>query len=441
MQRMQRTSPDQAMPTVTTAEMQVSTAPTTPPVTQSKHRPTALAFLCGCIALLMTGYGIIIPVFPQRLQALGLGAQTLALMAGAFALGMFLFSTPMGTLANRVGRKPIVLLSLAGFILTNLALALVNVPLLFILIRFLEGTLISGLIPASMAMVGDSIPTEKQGRWIGMITTAQAMGVALGPGIGGFLYQAWGASYPFLISAGIALTASLLALFVLPETLSEQVREQARLQKARKQSSNTPRRHDASSVSRLVLLFAPLLLIDCALTFIYPFVLPQYPFFLEKVLKYDAAQYGVIVSMYSLSLAVFPLLLGHLSEVLSKKLLIILGSLLYSVMNVGMLFLHQYPLLLVAAILTGMGSALLLPALGTVYLGATTEQNRSQVMGIRGSAIALGALFGPLAQAIVGRWITPQMTFTIGIALALLMALLASVVLKNGVNPKPRFPQ
>lgn len=416
--------------TTTTAETLVSTAPATSPVTQSKHMPTPLAFLCGCIALLMTGYGIIIPVFPQRLQALGLGAETLALMEGAFALGMFLFSTPMGTLANYVGRKPIVLLSLAGFILTNLALALVNVPLLFILIRFIEGTLISGLIPASMAMVGDSTPTEKQGRWIGMITTAQAMGVALGPGIGGFLYQAWGASCPFLISAGIALTASLLALFVLPETLSEQVREQARLQKAKKQS-DTQRRHDPSSIFQLVWLFAPLLLIDCGLTFIYPFVLPQYPFFLEKVLKYDAAHYGIIVSAYSLSLAVFPLLLGRLSEVLSKKLLIILGSLLYPIMNVGMLFLHQYPLLLATAILTGMGSALLLPALGTVYLGATIEQNRSQVMGIRGSAIALGALFGPLAQAIAGRWITPQMTFATGIVLSLLMALLASVVLKR----------
>jgi len=437
---MQRTSPDQEMITVTTAEMPMSTVPTTSPVTRSKHMPTTLAFLCGCIALLMTGYGIIIPVFPQRLQALGLGAETLALMEGAFALGTFLFSIPMGMLANCVGRKPIVFLSLAGFILTNLALALVNIPLLFILIRFIEGTLISGLMPASMAMVGDSIPMREQGRWIGMITTAQAMGIALGPGIGGFLYQVWGAFYPFLISAGIALMASLLALFVLPETLPEYVREQARLQKVKKQT-DTQRRTDASSITRLVWLFAPLLLIDCGLTFIYPFVLPQYPFFFEKVLKYSAAQYGIIISAYSLSLAVFPLLLGRLSEIPSKKLLIILGSFLYPVMNMGLLFLHQYPLLIAAAIMTGMGSALLLPALGTIYLEATIEQNRSHVMGIRGSAISLGALLGPLAQAIVAHWITPQITFAIGIALSLLMALLASVMLKNVAYPKPRFSQ
>ena len=164
-------------------------------------------------------------------------------------------------------------------------------------------------------------------------------------------------------------------------------------------------------------------------------------FLFGEVLKYDAAQYSIIVSAYSLSLTVFPLLLGRLAEALSKKPLIILGSLLYPIMNVGMLFLHRYPLLLAAAIVTGMGSALLLPALGTVYLGATTEQNRSQVMGIRGSAIALGALLGPLAQAIVGRWITPQMTFAFGIALSLVIALLACVVLKSVVCPKPCFPR
>jgi MFS family permease len=126
----------------------------------------------------------------------------------------------------------VVLLSLAGFILTNIVLALVNVPLVFVLIRFIEGVLVSGLFPASSAMVGDTVPVERQGRWIGLLTTAQAAGIALGPAIGGFLYQAWGFSAPFLICAGIAVVASLLAFLMLPETLPAQVREQTRERKA-----------------------------------------------------------------------------------------------------------------------------------------------------------------------------------------------------------------
>jgi MFS family permease len=152
------------------------------------------------------------------------------------------------------------------------------------------------------------------------------------------------------------------------------------------------------------------------------------------VLGYSAAQFGVIVSAYALALAAFPMLLGRLSEVFPKKLLITLGSLLYSALNVGMLLLHQYVLLIGAAMVTGIGNALLIPALSTIYLGTTTEQHRSQVMGIRGTAISLGTLLGPLAQALAGPWITPQMTFAIGIALSLVITL---VVLANPLYDNP----
>jgi MFS family permease len=114
-----------------------------------------------------------------------------------------------------------------------------------------------------------------------------------------------------------------------------------------------------------------------------------------KVLGYSAAQFGVIVSVYGLALAASPMLLGRISEVFPKKLLI--------------------------------------PTLSTIYLGATAEQNRSQLMGIRGTAISLGTLLGPLAQALASPWITPQLTFAIGIALSFVITLLAFVVLK------PRF--
>src|SRR5690242_6852058 len=262
------------------------------PARQARSLTAALSFLIGCVTLIMTGFAIIIPVFPQRLQALGLGSEMLALMEGAFGLGMFLFSTPMGTWAGRVGRKPILFISLAGFIGTNLLLALVNVPALFILIRFVEGSLISGLMPATMSMVGDTIPLERQGRWIGLLTTAQAVGFALGPGIGGVLYQTFGFTSPFLLSAGIALLASLLSVFMVPETLSAQARIEARQQKANRGAK--VQKPKELRFTTLLLLIAPFLVIDFGMIFTYPFVFPQFPFFFEKVLHYSAAQYGLL---------------------------------------------------------------------------------------------------------------------------------------------------
>jgi MFS family permease len=389
----------------------------------------ALVFLIGCVTLIMTGFAIIMTVFPQRLQALGQGPETLALMEGAFGLGMFLFSAPMGTLAGRIGRKPILFISLSGFIVTNVLLAFVNIPSLFILIRFVEGMLISGLMPAAMSMVGDTIPLSKQGRWIGLLTTAQAVGFAIGPGIGGFLAQTMGFTGPFLLSAGIALAASLLAIFMVPETLPASVRIEARRHQTGIRSKAKKERN--LGFARLILLVAPFLVIDFGMIFTYPFVFPRYPFFLEEVLHYSATQYGMIFSAYGMALAVFPFLLGRLSEFLPKKPLIVTGSLLFSVLNLFMFAVPLYPLLLAGAALAGLASAFVEPSMGSIYLAATNDENRGQVMGMRGSAISLAVMLGPLAQALVGPWITPQITFAIGTALSLGMALVAFFLLRN----------
>lgn len=399
------------------------------PAQQARSFTAALLFLIGCVTLMMTGFAVIIPVFPQRLQAMGLGSEMLALMEAAFGLGMFLFSTPMGTWSGRIGRKPILFISLTGFIVTNLLLAFVNVPLLFIPIRFVEGMLLSGLIPVAMSMVGDTIPLERQGRWIGFLTTAQAVGFALGPGLGGFLYQNLGFSSPFLLSAGIALAASLLAIFLVPETLPGHVRARETLQQGRGgEQTNQPKQWRLAS---LILLVAPFLVIDFGMIFTFPFVFPQVPFFFEKVLHYSPTQYGLLFSTYGMALAVFPLVLGPLSEKLPKKPLIVTGSLLFGSLIVVMLVAPLYPLLVVGAALSGLGSAFVEPAMGSVYLAATSDENRGQVMGMRGSAISLAIMLGPLVQALVGLWITPQITFAIGVALSLMMALVAFLLLKT----------
>jgi MFS family permease len=389
-------------------------------VRPSRRISVSLALLAICVAFLMTGFGLIIPIFPQRLQALGQGAGTLALMEAGFGLGAFLFSTPMGMLANSIGRKPVVFSSMAGFMLTNIALALVNEPLFFILIRFIEGALISGLMPAVMAMVGDSIPTEKQGRWVGILTSAQSAGTVLGPGLGGLLYQAWGGTRPFLLTAAMAFIASLVVMLVMPETTSKSSRGKASWStifalRRKQQPSN-----NVVSIRHVLWGLAPFLFIDFSIMCIYPFVLPQYPFYMVNALKYSSEQFGILYSSFGLSMAVFPLLLGHLSDLYSKKLLLIIGCLLYAVMNVALLFLHQFPLLIIASLVTGLGGAFLEPSLGPIYLSRTTEQNRAQILGVRGSVTSLGILLGPLMQAVLSPWLTSQSTFAIADALSLI---------------------
>jgi len=271
-------------------------------------------------------------------------------------------------------------------------------------------------------MVGDTIPLSKQGRWIGYLTTAQAVGFALGPGLGGLLSQTLGFTSPFLLSAGIALAASLLAIFMVPETLPEHVRFEARAHQANR--GTRAQKPEELRIARLIWLVAPFLVIDFGMIFTFPFVFPQLPFFFAKVLHYSTAQYGMLFSVYGMALAIFPFFLGRLSETMPKKPLIVTGSLLFSALFVFLLAAPLYPLLIAGAALAGLGSAFVEPAMGSIYLAATTDENRGQVMGMRGSAISLAVMLGPLAQALVGLWITPQITFAIGVALSFRTVLL-----------------
>ncbi|QBD75093.1 MFS transporter [Ktedonosporobacter rubrisoli] len=417
----------QTVPT-TNEELQETAIDNTADITP-RYMTTALIVLAGCVALMFTGFGIIIPIFPQRLASLGLGVEMLALMEGAFGLGTFLFSAPLGILADRIGRKPVVLFSLGGFILTNLVLATVNIPALFLAVRFVEGAVAAGLMPAAMAIVGDSVPVTHQGRWVGYISSASAAGIALGPGLGGFLYQILGYSSPFLLSAGLALLASVLTLVLLPETLAKQVLKERRQRKRKQQEKGS----DATTLVtvRLVWIFLPLLSIDLLVAFWFPFILPQLPFYFAKVLHLQPIDYGLIISSASSGFAVFPLIFGRLSDTSSKKLLIVIGGLLDMSFCLGLLFLHQYPLLIVTSVISSLGASLILPALAAVYLGTTTERNRSQVMGLRETAISLGVLLGPLAQAVTGPFITAQTAFAVGAVIYLLAILLALVALKD----------
>ena len=109
-----------------------------------------------------------------------------------------------------------------------------------------------------------------------------------------------------MLSAAIALAASLLAVFLVPETLPEHVRAEARAHKA--QCGVLAQKPKEGRVARVIWLVAPFLVIDFGMIFTYPFIFPQFPFFFEKVLHFSAAQYGLLFSVYGMALVAFLLL-------------------------------------------------------------------------------------------------------------------------------------
>ena len=394
------------------------------PVALPAQTRRILYLLSASIALMMTGYGIVLPVFAKRLGELGSGVAALGLMSMSFAFAQFLLSPFLGTFADRFGRKPLILLALAGEVIANSAFILAPSTGWYIAIRLFQGAISAGLLPAVLSMIADIVPEHQRARWTGIVMGSYGAGFIFGPAIGGFLFDQWGFVAPFAVSAILALVALLLAFVLVPETRSVLAGAQA-------QQPSVGLRGSLASLPRPLTLFATLLLLDFISIFGFAFIEPQMMFYLYNHLLLTPTQLGIIVGGYGLAMLIGQAGLGQLSDSYGRKPLIVLGLLLSGALYPGLIFLQQFGWLFVVAVVSGIGGALVSPALSAAYLDIAAPEHRSQVMGIRGASAALGGVIGPLLVAVVSLWTPPQGIFTIAGGVTLAAVLLAILVLQG----------
>jgi DHA1 family tetracycline resistance protein-like MFS transporter len=195
--------------------MHDASAPATP-------RRAALTFIFITVVLDVLALGIIVPVLPALVVDFLDGdtaraAEIYGIFATAWALMQFVAAPILGALSDRFGRRPVILISIAGLGLDYILMALApNLGWLFV------GRVISGVTSASFstaaAYIADVTPVESRAKSFGMIGAAFGLGFVLGPALGGMLGTV-SPRLPFWISAGLCLTNALYGLFVLPESL------------------------------------------------------------------------------------------------------------------------------------------------------------------------------------------------------------------------------
>ncbi len=190
-------------------------------------RKPALSFIFITLLIDVIGFGIIIPVIPKLIMELTGGGMSDASVYGgwlmfAFAAMQFIFSPILGGLSDQFGRRPVILISLFGFGLDYILVALApSIGWLFV------GRIFAGITGASFttasAYIADVSTPEKRAQNFGMIGAAFGLGFIIGPVIGGILGQ-YGARVPFYAAAGVTLLNWLYGYFVLPESLSKENR-------------------------------------------------------------------------------------------------------------------------------------------------------------------------------------------------------------------------
>ncbi len=194
-----------------------------------------MIFILITVFIDMLGIGIIIPILPELIREFVGGSSALAgrwygVLAATYAVTQFVFAPLLGALSDRVGRRPVILISLFGLGIDYLVMGFApTIGWLF------AGRLIAGVMGASAttanAYIADVSRPENRARNFGLIGVAFGLGFIFGPAIGGLLGSI-DLRLPFFASAGLALVNWLYGFFVLPESLPPEKRDVFRWRKA-----------------------------------------------------------------------------------------------------------------------------------------------------------------------------------------------------------------
>jgi len=185
---------------------------------KAKRQPFPRGFwvIWTTVAIDLIGFGIVLPILPQYAERFGAGAAVIGVLSASFSLAQFVFAPIWGKLSDRIGRKPIIIISLCGTALGSLVTGFAGVLWLLFLGRIIDG--ISGAsVSVAQASVADIAPAGQRARYMGLIGAAFGVGFVAGPAIGA-LAALVGPKVPFFVAAAIAAINALIALKRLPET-------------------------------------------------------------------------------------------------------------------------------------------------------------------------------------------------------------------------------
>jgi DHA1 family tetracycline resistance protein-like MFS transporter len=387
-------------------------------------KKASLLMLFSVVFMDMIGFGFIIPLIPDYITRFG-GAPALAgLLAAVYALGQFFAAPIVGRLSDKYGRKPLLLFSIGGTFLSLLLLGFSRSLILVFIARLLDG-LTGGNITVAQSYIVDITDEKNRARGLGLIGMAFGLGFILGPLFGGLL-SVYGLAVPAFVAAGIAFLNLLLITFQLPESLTQERKDQALLR---------PRKVLSFKVLMTVLRrqgTGTLLLMTLLYSFAFILFESMFAIFVADRLGLDSKSRGFLLAYVGLLVA---LVQGGLVGVLVKKfderkltalavLIAALAMLFYSFSNsVVYLMIMLFPL----SIASGITSTLL----RTLLTKSVPHEEAGGTLGLSSSAESLNRVLAPMVGsflfAVLGSW-SP------GVLASILLALTGYIAWKKLVQ-------
>jgi MFS family permease len=338
-----------------------------------------LAVLFSVVIVDLIGFGIVMPALPFWAREFGADATTLGLLMSSYAVAQFLCAPLWGRLSDRVGRRPVLLGTIAGTALALLAVGLAPSLAWLFAARIAAGAFAANVSVAS-AYISDVTPPAERTRWMGMLGASFGVGFVLGPAIAGLL-EPFGHAVPMLVAAGLAAVNWLFALAQLSE----------------------PERHAPGAPaqgSRLGVLRDPVVRRVTLANLLFSLAVTQletlFAFFMMDRFAWDMRGVGFL-------LAGMAVVMGGiqgggmkaLSARFPERTLVVTGMLLLALGFGGVPLPGSVALLMLPLGLAAVGRAIAQPALLSLASQAARPDQRGLVMGAFQSSASLARILGP----------------------------------------------
>lgn len=171
------------------------------------------------------GLSFILPLYPELADRFGLSATMITLLAASYALMQFIFSPVLGRLSDKIGRRPVLLISSFGTAVSFVFFGLANSVWLLFATRIFSG-IFSASAAAAQAYIADSTHHENRTEGMGIVGAALGLGLIFGPAMSGFLGR-YGFNMPAFGAAALAVVNSILIFFFLKESLKKENRSKS----------------------------------------------------------------------------------------------------------------------------------------------------------------------------------------------------------------------
>jgi MFS transporter, DHA1 family, tetracycline resistance protein len=363
----------------------------------------AITFVFITVLLDMIGFGLIMPVQPALIKEVGqLDVAHASLIGGwlfaAFSVTQFLFGPFMGNLSDAYGRRPLLLLAVAGLCVDYMIMALApSLSWLF------AGRLLAGFCGASYvvanAFIADITAPEDRAKAFGMMGAAFGLGFVIGPAIGGLL-GSFGTRVPFFVAAGVSILNFLFGYFALPETLPPAKRRAFDLARA-----NPLGTFKVFGTYKGVLPMCFVMVIYFFATALYPAI---WPFWGGAKFGWSAATIGITLAAFGIINAAFQgLASGWAVKKLGEWNVALIGLITASIAMAGYGFANSFTVVLILLVVHG-PEGFVYPMLTAMMSREVPDDAQGEMQGGLASVQSLSMLLGTVVfSQIFGYFLLP----------------------------------